>query len=52
MQGGLFSVALSLGFYPSRALPGTVVLWSPDFPRLPKGKRGHPAIRAGFDLGA
>ena len=29
---------------PARALPGTITLWSPDFPR---GKpRGHPATRA------
>lgn len=34
-----------LGF-PSRALPGTDVLWSPDFPRPRCRDRGHPAIRA------
>ena len=29
---------------PARALPGTIALWSPDFPRgIP---RGHPATRA------
>ena len=31
---------------PGRALPGTVALWSPDFPRGPEGPRGHPALRA------
>ena len=34
---------------PRRALPGTVSLWSPDFPRTrscPR-PRGHPAFRAG-----
>ena len=30
-SGGLFSVALSLGS-PRRALPGILILWSPDFP--------------------
>ena len=31
---------------PRRALPGTVALWSPDFPPPPEGGGGHPAIRA------
>ncbi len=35
---------------PGRALPGTVVLWSPDFPRGLR-PRGHPAIRANLQLG-
>jgi len=30
---------------PARALPGTVALWSPDFPRTLTA-RGHPALRA------
>src|SRR5262249_44211208 len=34
-RGGLFSVALSLGFYPRRTLSGTVCPWSPDFPLRP-----------------
>jgi len=34
-RGGLFSVALSLGFYPRRTLSGTVCPWSPDFPPRP-----------------
>jgi len=29
---------------PARALPGTIALWSPDFPR--GNPRGHPATRA------
>ena len=29
---------------PARALPGTIALWSPDFPR--RNLRGHPATRA------
>jgi hypothetical protein len=38
--------------YPSRALPGTLASWSPDFPRMGRfperlrPMRGHPAIRA------
>ena len=32
--------------YPSRALPGTLALWSPDFPRISNDTRDHPAIRA------
>ena len=31
---------------PRRALPGTVALWSPDFPRRGRPPRGHPALRA------
>jgi len=27
-----------------RALPGTVVPWSPDFPRRGKPRRGRPAL--------
>jgi len=34
-RGGLFSVALSLGFNPRRTLSGTVRPWSPDFPPRP-----------------
>jgi len=34
-RGGLFSVALSLGFHPRRMLSGTVCPWSPDFPPRP-----------------
>src|SRR5512143_3243986 len=34
-RGGLFSVALSLGFDPRRTLSGTVHPWSPDFPPRP-----------------
>ena len=42
--------------FPGRVLPGTIALWSPDFPRVTQGHaptvtRGHPAIRAKFDLG-
>ena len=35
MQAVCFLWRFPSGF-PGRALPGTVVLWSPDFPRLPK----------------
>ena len=39
--GGILSVALSLGLGPKaftrRALPATLVSWSPDFPRYPCG---------------
>ena len=48
--GGILSVALSLTrFRPRvranrRALPGTVVPWSPDFPRESKLPRGRPAL--------
>jgi len=31
--------------YPRRGLPGTLALWSPDFPREAYAPRGHPAIR-------
>ena len=31
--------------YPSRALPGTLASWSPDFPRSCCQSRGRPAIR-------
>ena len=44
--GGLFSAALSWG-RPRRALPGILILWSPDFPLPPDfsvGGSGHPAI--------
>ena len=30
---------------PRRALPGTVTLWSPDFPRLSPRSPGHPRAR-------
>ena len=42
--GGLLSVALSLTPLAKdrRALPGTVIPWSPDFPRPPCGSRGRP----------
>lgn len=41
--------------FPGRALPGTIALWSPDFPRVTQGHappvtRGHPAIRATPEL--
>ena len=32
--------------YPRRALPGTIALWSPDFPRDCYQPRDHPAFRA------
>ena len=35
---------------PARALPGTFVMWSPDFPRKGCPSRGHPALRAGSGL--
>ena len=40
--------------YPGRALPGTVVSWSPDFPpglTLRPDQSGHPALRASAVLG-
>jgi len=48
--GGILSVALSLTrFRPRatasrRALPGTVVPWSPDFPRPACAGRGRPTL--------
>jgi hypothetical protein len=48
-SGGLFSVALSLGFrvspFPRRALPGTVPSWSPDFPHAPIERPARAAIQ-------
>jgi len=37
---------------PGRALPGTLALWSPDFPRRGSARRGHPTIRIRFDIRA
>jgi hypothetical protein len=31
-----------------RELPGTVILWSPDFPRRDKSRRGRPALWPGY----
>jgi len=46
--GGLFSVALSLGFDPRRPLAGTASPWSPDFPRFGLSPdRGRPTIWRG-----
>jgi hypothetical protein len=43
LAGRLLSVALSLGYHPRRALPGTVFPWSPDFPPPGRPGSGHPA---------
>ena len=45
--GGLLSVALSLAPISEhrRALPATLISWSPDFPRVPCETRGCPAPR-------
>ena len=42
----MLSVALSLSLASEtrRALPGTVVPWSPDFPRVSCETRGRPAL--------
>ena len=38
---------------PGRVLPGTLALWSPDFPHAPKtGARGHPTIRIAAEISA
>src|SRR3546814_18260220 len=45
--GGILSVALSLTpdqVRGRRALPGTVVPWSPDFPRPACASRGRPTL--------
>ena len=49
LNGAVCSLRRFPSGFPGRALPGTVVQWSPDFPhgRCP---RGHPAIRAAFNV--
>jgi len=49
--GGVFLWHFPWG-RPRRALPGTVLPWSPDFPPPPHGEGSHPAVwRSDRDLG-